>query len=96
MRERYLERLDEGPQQDPDCVTLSQQLDEPRSSEKAEKADVDEVFLKFDNFTGKISKTILKHGKVVSHRKFDHKGIHYRTDHRDEVEHVPPIFEVAL
>ena len=39
------EGLDEGPQQDADGVALAQQLDEPGSTEEAEKAEVDEIVL---------------------------------------------------
>lgn len=41
----YLEGLDEGPLQDADSVALAQQLDEPGSTEEAEKAEVDEIVL---------------------------------------------------
>lgn len=41
----HLEGLDKGPQQDADGVTLAKQLDQPRSSEEAEEAEVDEIVL---------------------------------------------------
>lgn len=41
----HLERLHESPEKDPDGVTLTEEFDEPGSSEEAEEAQVDEVIL---------------------------------------------------
>ena len=42
----YLEGLDEGPQQDPDGVALSQQLDEPSRPEQSQEAQVQQPILR--------------------------------------------------
>ena len=44
-----LETLDEGPEEDPDGVSLSQQLDQSSCSEQAEEANIEKVFLKREN-----------------------------------------------
>lgn len=41
----HLEGLHKGPEEDSDGVTLSEEFDEPGSSEEAEKTQVDEVIL---------------------------------------------------
>lgn len=41
----HLEGLHKGPEKDSDGVTLSEEFDEPGSSEEAEKTQVDEVIL---------------------------------------------------
>ena len=41
-----LETLDEGPEEDPDGVSLPQQLDQSSCSEQAEEANIEKVFLK--------------------------------------------------
>jgi hypothetical protein len=43
---RYLEWLHEGPEENPDGVSLAQQFHQPSSSEEAQETHVDEVFLK--------------------------------------------------
>ena len=40
-----LKTLHEGPEENPDGVALSQQLDQPGCSEQSEEANVEEVFL---------------------------------------------------
>ncbi len=96
-----LEGLHESPEQDPDGVALSQQLDEPGGPEETQKADVDEVFL-----LGRIKKkkTVLNRGgrnavtlrKLTSYGKLDHESVHDAPDDGDEVERVPAVHEVAL
>ena len=41
-----LKTLDEGPEENPDGVALSQQLDQAGCSEEAEETNIEEVFLK--------------------------------------------------
>ena len=43
-----LKTLNEGPEENPDGVSLSQQLDQPGCSEQSEEANVEEVFLKLN------------------------------------------------
>ena len=41
-----LERLHEGPQQDPDRLALTEQLDETGGAKQSQEPDVDEILLK--------------------------------------------------
>ena len=43
-----LKTLHEGPEENPDGVALSQQLDQPGCSEQSEEANVEKVFLKLN------------------------------------------------
>ena len=45
QRRLTLKRLYEGPQEDPDRVALSQQLDQASCSKQPQEADVDKIFL---------------------------------------------------
>lgn len=47
-----LERLDKGPEQDSDCVALSQELDQPGSPEESQESHIDKVFLQVSHHFG--------------------------------------------
>jgi hypothetical protein len=42
---KYLERLNESPKKDSDCISLSEKFDQPGCTKQTQKTNIDEVFL---------------------------------------------------
>ena len=67
----YLKRLDEGPEQDANGLTLPEQLNQTGSSEEPQETQVDEVILHKEKKREKAGERVIKRSGANQERERD-------------------------